>query len=183
MEKNTMNPIEQLKQTIVNDIANIIKSHNRSMIEIADITTEPLNVDSAYQSFFLDRIYLNEGGGLIFDCGSASFSNEELTIEALYAILSFLENHKDKIDEFYYDKKMSEETIDTVHEYLVESLWEFFNRDAYEIATEILDDVIDDIIETADWGNYEDGEINSSDVHMAACRVITERILTNKKNI
>lgn len=180
---NRKDVINQLKQTVVEDITEILKNHNRLALNIADIdeSEAPVVIDNrdTDYTYTLDRILITEGG-LELDASSAydnvTFTDEQVTIEALDDIQIFLEEHEEELAELYDKPHLSEETEDAINGYVEDTLKEFFDDYAPEMTMAIIDDVIDDILETADWDGYEDGEFNPDDVRMAIRRVIKNRV-------
>jgi hypothetical protein len=180
---NRKNIINQLKRTVVEDITEILKNHNRMILNIADIdaTEAPIvieNYDTDY-TYTLDRIQITEGG-LELDASSAfdniTLTDEGVSIEVLDDIQIFLEEHEEELAELYDKPQLSEETEDAINGYVEDTLKEFFDDYAPEMTMAIIDDVISDILETADWNGYEDGEFNPDDVRMAIRRVIKNRV-------
>lgn len=174
--------INQLKRTVVEDITEILKNHNRVALNIMDVdgTEAPIVIDNrdTDYTYTLDRILITEGG-LELDASSAydnvTLTDEQVTIEALDDIQIFLEEHEEELAELSTGTKISE-AEDAISDYVEEILKEFFDDYASEMASAIIDDVIDDIRETADWSGYEDGEFNPDDVRMAVRRVIKNRV-------
>ena len=175
--------ISQLKQTVVEDITEILKKHNRLALNIMDVdgTEAPIVIDNrdTDYTYTLDRILITEGG-LELEASSAydnvTLTDEQVTIEALDDIQIFLEEHEEELAELFDGTKISEETEDAIRDYVAEILKEFFDDYASEMADAIIDEVIDDILETADWDGYEDGEFNPDDVRIAVRRVIKNRV-------
>ena len=174
--------INQLKRTVVEDITEILKNHNRLALNIMDVdgTEAPIVIDNrdTDYTYTLDRILITEGG-LELDASSAydnvTLTDEQVTIEALDDIQIFLEEHEEELAELSKGTKILE-AEDAISDYVEEILKEFFDDYASEMADAIIDEVIEDILETTDWEGYEDGEFNPDDVRMAVRRVIKNRV-------
>lgn len=108
-----MNRLNQLRAEVVKDIYRIVSATELGNILISEIDEgcSPIIDEDEYDennTYTLDYVYI-ENDRLFFD-GSSSYANytwnqDNLSVDALCNVLEFLEDHEEKIKEFWTDNK------------------------------------------------------------------------------